>query len=884
MLAIRNASVGLLVSLCCSRAVFAVEPATPVASPVYEQHIRPILKAHCFRCHGGDQAEAKSGLDLRQRRLIVLGGESGPALVPGKREESLLFQRVDTGEMPPGDVKLTPTEVATIGAWIDAGAATLRPEPDRLPSEAEITPEDRAFWSFQPLPVTVPIPTFTSIDRVRTPIDAFLAAQLKPQALAFSADAPAAVLLKRAYLDLIGLPPTREELAHFLADSDPQAFEHAIDRLLDSPHYGERWGRYWLDVAGYADSDGYSDADPVRPFAYHYRDYVVQSLNADKPLDQFIIEQLAGDELVGKAELKNLSPKEIELLSATGFLRMGADGTATPAIDKDTVSNQVVADLLKIVSTSLMGLSVGCAQCHDHRYDPIPQTDYYRLRAVFEPAYDWKNWRLPEQRLVSLWTDAERAEAAKVDAEAAKVAADRQARLAAYLDDALAQEVAKFDAPLREPLSTVYKLAADKRTPEQQKLLDEHPSVKNLSPGTLYQYNPMAAEELKKIDAQIGEIQGKKPFQDFIPVLTEIPGNVPATFLFHRGDHQQPKQEIGPGGLTVCSLPGERLEILPRNGELPTSGRRLALARWLASDKNPLTARVLANRVWMHHFERGLVNTPGDFGAMGERPSHPQLLDWLARDLVAGGWKLKRLHKLIMTSTAYRQSSARQSKLSQLDPDDRLYGRMPVRRLDAETLRDRILATSGVLNRKMLGPPVPVKEDAVGQVVVGIDAPAPGGEPPLDHDAFRRSLYIQVRRSRPLAMLHAFDQPVMETNCDRRTVSTVATQSLMLMNSDFILQQAGYLAARIRKEAAGDPTRQVQTAWQLAFGRTPLPQELETSLAFLAAQTTPAPAAELPVAGTGIAPATPGEAAPPIDPLVNLCQALLSTNEFLYVE
>jgi len=879
----RQLSVGLLLSLCVSVTSQANEP-TKAPAVSYEGQIRPILKAHCFRCHGGDQVEAKAGLDLRLRRLIEKGGESGPALVAGKHDESLLYQRVAAGEMPPGDVKLSAADIAAIAQWIDAGAPTLRPEPETIANEAEITPEERGFWSFQPVPAAVPIPPFTSTDRVRTPIDAFLIPRLRAAGLEFSPDAERAVLLTRAYLDLIGLPPSREELAHFQSDTDPQAYEKAIDRLLESPHYGERWGRYWLDVAGYADSDGYSDADPVRPFAYHYRDYVIRSLNEDKPLDRFIAEQLAGDELVNKAEMKNLSPAEVDLITATGFLRMGADGTATPAIDKDTVANQVVADTLKIVTTSLLGMSVACAQCHDHRYDPIPQVDYYRLRAIFEPAYNWKNWRLPEQRLVSMWTEAERAKAAEIDAEVAKIAADRQAKLTAYMDDALAKEVAKFDEAKRLPLSDAYKLPADKRTPEQQKLLDEHPSVKNLSPGTLYQYNPMAAEELKKIDAQIGEVQAKKPFQDFIPILTEVPGNVPATFLFHRGDHQQPKQEVGPGGLTVCALPGQRLEIASKNDQLVTSGRRMAFAHWLSSEQNPLTARVLVNRVWLNHFGRGLVNTPGDFGVMGERPSHGELLDWLARDLVAGGWKLKRLHKQIMTSTAYRQSSALSQKLADLDPDNRLYGRMSVRRLDAEALRDRILFATGVLNRKMFGPPVAVKEDAVGQVVVGVDAPAAGAEPPLGHEAFRRSIYVQVRRSRPLAMLHAFDQPVMETNCERRTSSTVATQSLMLMNSDFILQQAGYLAARIRKEAAGDPTRQVQTAWQLAFGRAPATKELEQSLAFLAAQSMPAPAAAPPVAGAAPAAPTASTSEGPFDPLVNLCQVLLSTNEFLYVD
>ncbi len=294
---------------------------------------------------------------------------------------------------------------------------------------------------------------------------------------------------------------------------------------------------------------------------------------------------------------------------------------------------------------------------------------------------------------------------------------------------------------------------------------------------------------------------------------------------------------------------------------------------------------MLVNRVWLNHFGRGLVNTPADFGAMGETPSHAELLDWLARDFVDGGWKLKRLHKLIMTSTVYRQSSERDPQRAALDPDDRLYWRMPVRRLDAEAVRDRVLATSGVLNDRMFGPPVPVKEDAVGQIVVGVDVPA-GSEAPVGHEAFRRSVYVQVRRSQPLAMLHAFDQPVMETNCERRTVSTVATQALMLMNSEFILQQAGYFAARVRKEASGDPTRQVHAAWQMAFGRSPEPAELQRALAFLAGQSGSAPPAGPPVAAGAEAarPAAADAAQPPADPLVSLCQVLLSSNEFLYVE
>ncbi len=884
MLAMRYGLLSVLLCALASAPSWAVD--APAAGPttVFERDIRPILKANCFRCHGGEE-ESKGGLDLRLRRFMVTGGDSGAAITPGKRDESLLFERVRSGEMPPTDRKLSADEVARIGVWIDQGAPTTAAEPEKLDPGLEITPEERAFWSFQPIPTAVPIPAFGSADRVRTPIDAFLAQALHGKGLAFSADADKRVLLIRAYLDLIGIPPTREELASFLADSDSESYEKAIDRLLDSPHYGERWGRYWLDVAGYADSDGYTAADPPRPFAYKYRDYVIRSLNADKPLDRFVAEQLGGDELT-VGDRANLAPEDIERLAATGFLRMSADGTSSGGVDADVARNQVMADTIKIVSTSLLGLSVGCAQCHDHRYDPIPQADYYRLRAVFEPAYDWKHWRAPGERLVSLWTPADRAKAAEVDAEANKVAAERQARQDVYMAEALDKELEKYDDELQGAIRVALGTAKDKRIPEQQKLLDENPSA-SFSPGLLYQYNQAAADELKKFDARIAEIQAKKPFQDFVPVLDEVPGQVSPTVLFHRGDHRQPKNEIGPGGLTVCAEPGERLQIAPQDPARKTTGRRLALAQWLTGDRNPLTARVLVNRVWMNHFGRGLVNTPSDFGSLGEAPSHPQLLDWLARDLMAGGWKLKRMHKMIMTSTAYRQSSARDPRRAELDPEDRYYWRMSVRRLDAETVRDRILASSGVLNRKLFGASVPVKEDTVGQVVVGVDPPA-GNEPPVGHEAFRRSIYIQVRRSQPLAMLHVFDQPVMETNCERRTVSTVATQSLMLLNSDFILQQSNYMATRIRKEAAGDPTAQVHAAWQLAFARAPQPKELETALAFLAAQSAPTAAPPPATVTAGAAGATPPAAAPPAEPpvdaLASLCQILLSTNEFLYVE
>lgn len=837
---------------------------------VFERQIRPIFKAHCFQCHGeGD----KGKLDLRLRRLMLQGGDSGPAIEAGKKEDSLLFERISKGEMPPGDKKLSPEEIKLIGEWIDAGAPTARTEPEEISAASGITPEDREFWFYQSLH-DQPIPEYQPADRVRTNIDAFLVKKLKEQGFAFSPDADKLTLIKRATFDLTGLPPTREEIQTFLADQADDAYERMVDRLLASPRYGERWGRHWLDVAGYADSNGYTSDDAVRPWAYKYRDYVIRAFNADKPFDQFLSEQLAGDELLHEKQA-NFTPQELETLVATGYLRMAADGTAG-GVDQEVARNQVVADTLKIVSTSLLGLSVGCAQCHDHRYDPILQSDYYRLRAVFEPALDWKAWRNPNERLISLYTDADRAKAAEVAAEAGKLAAERSAREAVLMKAALEKELEKHPAELRDALRTAYETPDDKKTPEQSKLLDERPSVK-INPGNLYQYDDPGAQELKKMQAKVDEVSAKRPPEEFIHVLTEPAGTAPVTYLFHRGDHKQPKDPINPGTLTVCSESLSPIEFPGDDPTLPSSGRRLAFAQWLTSAKNPLTARVLVNRFWLHHFGRGLVNTPSDFGIMGERPSHPELLDWLARDFMVNGWKLKRLHKLILTSTAYRQSSARPADLVAKDPENTLYGRFSVIRLDAEGLRDRVLAATGVMNPAMFGPAIPVQEDDVGQVIVTGDAPAPAPAliVPTNLPAFRRSVYVQQRRSQPVAMLQAFDAPVMQVNCEKRASSTVAPQALMLMNSDFVLKQSGYLAARVLREAGDQPDPQIRTAWDLAYQRPPTEQELQQAQAFIK---------ERLEYYNALPEGRPKPAHPQWEALTSLCQVLLSANEFLYVD
>jgi len=798
----------------------AGNPAAATSGPhlplTFERDIRPILRAHCLDCHGAVD-EKDGNLDLRLARFILRGGDSGPAMVAGQPDQSLMLDRIRSGEMPPGESKVSAAELATLQQWVADGAVTARPEPESIGPGLPILPEDRLWWAFQPIrrpqvtAQSVADPASTDLSgKARTPIDALLL-QAMPSGLGFSPDADKRSLMIRLYFDLIGLPPSAQQIERFLNDDSPEAYERLVDELLRSPHYGERWGRHWLDVAGYCDSEGRTTTDALRPWAYKYRDYVIRAFNADKPLDRFIHEQLAGDELAGPIQ-GDLTSDQIELLTATGFMRMAADGTGSGDNSEES-RNQVVADAIKIVSSSLLGLSFACAQCHDHRYDPISHTDYFALRAVFEPALDWKNWKTPPQRYVSLYTAADRAMATEVEAEAQVVATARDEKQKRYLAEALDKELLKYEEPLRQELRTAYETKADQRTDTQKDLLAKNPSV-NITPGVLYQYNQAAADDLKKDADQIAAIRAKKPVEEFLRVLTEPAGKIPPTHLFYRGDHRQPKQVVSPAAPTVL-CPEEAFVAFAVDDEtLPTSGRRLAFARWLTSDQNPITPRVLANRVWMHLMGRGLVTTPADFGRLGAAPTHPELLDYLAAELTDNLWSIKRLQRLIVTSTAYRQSSQRNPAFAAIDDDNQFYWRSLVKRLDAEVVRDRLLAASDQLDAAPFGPATPIKEDDTGQVVV-------------DASNRRRSIYIQQRRSQPVAMLQAFDAPVMDTNCEIRPSSTVATQSLMLMNGEFILDRAQSLATILLNSplepAAGneqlptiDPPR--PPVWQLGYG------------------------------------------------------------------
>ena len=885
-------------------------------APVFEKDVRPILKAHCFHCHGEGE-KLKGEVDLRLRRFMLKETDDGRVIVPGKPHASLMVKLMRAGEMPKGEKKVPEKDIALIERWIAGGAKTAHAEPAGLPKGFYLTEEERSYWAFQPI-VRPSVPkvsksvisqsVISNPSRKRAssgtgslntdysnPIDAFIAAKLREQKLTFAPEADRLVLIRRVHLDLTGLPPTPEQVDAFLADDSPDAYEKLVDRALDSPQYGERWARHWLDVAGYADSNGFTEADTARPHAWHYRDYVIRAFQSDKPFDQFIVEQLAGDELMRLTQENAASvvtnALALETLAATGFLRMAPDGTADSPPDQNLARNQVMAETLKIVSSSLLGLTVGCAQCHDHRYDPISHEDYHRLRAVFDPAYDWKNWRTPAQRQVSLYTEADRKKAADIEVEAKKIDDESEKMRKESLEKVFEREIARVPAAESNAVRTARNTAGDKRDAGQKALLKKYPAAD--VQGALDLYDPEANKKVLAKKEEATKLRGTKPPEPFLMALTEVAGKVPDTFLLYRGDHDQPKQKVAPGEVEVLAQTGgatTNFQCSMPNSQFPSSGRRLAYARWLTSGQHPLTARVLVNRFWLHHLGRGLVNTPGDFGQLGERPTHPELLDWLASEFMANGWKLKSFHRLLMTSTVYRQSSRHEASLK-ADPENRFYGRMKLHRLDAETLRDSMLAVSGKLSLTQFGAPVAVARDTAGRVVTGAQKTDGNGDPTgvdaLGDAEFRRSIYVEMRRSRPLTVLDTFDLPVMSPNCDARTVTTVAPQSLMLMNDVFVVTQSQHLAERLRKESPGDVRAQIARAWRLLYGVKPADAEMRDSLTFLAEQAEGIRARAADTADTAGTAKKDQPPAPPdiqLQTLASLCQVLMSGNRFLYVD
>ena len=789
-------------------------PAAHGAAPVFETDVAAILEAHCVKCHGAEKREA--GLDVRRRSTLLRGGDSGPALVASEPDKSLLLAKIDAGEMPPPDEpRISPELIATIREWIRGGSPLAGPTEEPLPEESvsRISDQDRDFWAFRP-PQKAPVPQVRAGDRVRTSVDAFLLAKLESVGLAFQEDAPREILIRRVYFDLIGLPPPPEEIEAFLADPEPEAYERLVERLLASPHYGERWARHWLDVAGYADSDGYLAADRARPEAWRYRDWVIRAHQFDLPYDEFARRQLAGDEMVDWRAASEFTPEIVDSLVATGFLRTASDPTY-PGYIEPNECHQVMSDTIQIVSSSLLGVTLQCARCHAHKFDPFSQKDYYALHSILLAAYDPREWSPSETRGIWMATQAERAASdefnKKVDERAAFLKAEALAltnRLRAKLaKERLAELKFSLDPASLENLRTALAQEEASRTEDQKKLILEFTPVAVESEANLRKGHPDFAAELDRLQGAIDAENALKKQTPLIRGLADLDDSPRQGAILVRGDHDKLGAPVDPNVPEALSPVGFRFAAPKIPG---SSGRRLALAHWLTSRENPVAARVFVNRVWAEHFGRGLVPTVANFGHSGVPPSHPELLDWLAVEFMEHGWSMKWLHRLLLLSTAYRQDSTTDPRLAQADPENILLGGWRPRRHQGEVVRDSLLATAGKLNSEMFGPAVPVRTEADGAIVTD-DSP----------QGNRRSVYLLVRRSQHLTMLDMFDTPVMEVDCPERNESIVPMQALTMFHGPFTENCAQALAQRLLQTCPGNRDQQLQLAYRLLYARAP---------------------------------------------------------------
>lgn len=842
--------------------------------PSFEKDIVPLLASKCHDCHGGDVREAK--LDLRTLSEILRGGENGPAVVRGKPHSSLLIDLVAKGQMPPNDKeRVSGAELGLLRRWIKTGA----PADEKivaLPPHTQVTDQDRSYWAFQP-PRKRTEPQVRHQDRVRKTIDKFLLAKLEEKGLSFSPDADRNVLIRRAHLDLIGLPPEPAAVKAFLEDVRPNAYELLIDELLKSPHYGERWGRHWLDAAGYVDGKLDNDLGTMYPNngIWRYRDYVIQAFNDDKPFDQFLTEQIAGDELVDWRETKTFDARTKSLLTATGFLRNVDDHTD---FDQYGIEKryEVVNETLDMFSTAVLGLTLECCRCHNHKYDPLPQRDYYRLMACFEPAFNPHSWKKPKDRYLADVSPKERTAIDKRNTELDQQVAELT-KVEAMTRQTVRQRV--FDARLaaipetiRANVKQAMEVAPDKRNEAQKALAASHEATLKVADADIDAALTDAEKAAIKSSAeQRAALLSQKKTYGVIQALWDV-GAPSMSHLHRRGNVKALGALVQPGFPEILQpvATASRAATADAHGE--TSGRRLALARWLTQPDHPLTTRVFVNRVWHHHFGRGIVETLGNFGHSGSLPSHPELLDWLAVDFTENGWSIKRLHRQIMLSTAYRQSSRRPARSSaesavsaeKIDPENRLLWRMNMRRIESEIVRDSMLAVSGTLDRTPGGPPVGITNPADG-LSEAKSAPTPTS-------MNRRSVYLFARRVYPLKLLEIFDAPIMPVNCTQRINSATVLQSLALLNSEFLFAQADQMAERVIKTAGPEPAVQVRLAFQFAFARQPTEAESAKAAGFMVEQTQ----------GYGADKTPPDKARQRA--LADLCHMLLSSNEFLYVE
>ena len=849
---------------------------------VFDAEILPIFQAKCVQCHGGKKPMA--GLDLRSLSSLMESNKNTPVVVEGFSEKSVLVRKLAGRAMPPPGAgePLTDDQVSSVKRWIDkghfAGSVEVEPPKEREFTKAEappITEKDRAFWSFRK-PVASAPPKVKASGRVRTPIDSFVLARLESKGLTFSQDASNVTLVRRAYFDLTGLPPTPDELKAFLEDTKPGAYERLIDRLLASPQYGERWGRYWLDAAGYVDTTD-KDFDPVHvelaTGMWRYRDYVIKSTNDDKPWNRFLTEQIAGDEMVDWQSAPKYTPEMLELLTATGYMRNVLDITDPDIANLPVERYEALFKLMEKVSSSTLGLTVACARCHTHKFDPIPQRDYYRMLAVFTTSYNPTNWLQPKNRHLYTASKTEQEEIDRHNKEVDHALEGLNKQLAAvrhpYEDRLFEEKLKAMPEAIRDDLRVAIATPAEKRDEIQKFLFTKF--GKTLAVGSAEWHkilNDADKASVEKLESQIHTWTGYRRNLEMVQALWDV-GQPPAIRLLQRGSVETPGPKVEAGFLTVLSEPGKLNAVRPPETQGKTSGMRLAFADWLASKDNPLTARVIVNRIWQHHFGRGIVETPDNFGKMGAPPVNPELLDWLAVDFMEHGWKAKRLHKMILLSTAYRQESHTTNaelaaKAKTADPDNQLLWRMNLRRLEAETLRDSVLATGGKLDLTMYGPPVMLQYHLDGLQTVAENDPGKN----------RRSIYLLARRTYPLTFLRLFDFPIIDTNCTRRLPSATPLQSLTLMNDDFIVENSSLLADRVEKLSGPDASieKKIATAYLLTISRKPVAAEIAICEQHLKKQ-------EELYTRANISPAEAAHRA-----LASLSQTLLSSNEFLYID
>ena len=812
---------------------------------VSQQDVIPLMLLHCTACHG--QRIQEAGLDLRDKASMLKGGKSGPAIVPGKPEESLIVQRIRAREMPPSEreveASLRPMSargLEQLVRWISLGAPEVNgnDRDEENGSDPLVSDEDRRFWSFQP-PRATPPPMPGSVDpsRLRNPVDAFIATKLQEKGLRLSPEADRLTLIRRASFDLTGLPPEPDEVRRFLADPDPAAYEALIERLLDSPRYGERWGRHWLDLVGYSD----------RRHAWRYRDYVIRSFNAGKPYDRFLLEQLAGDELADLTDQAVLTREVMDNLIATGFLRMVNDVTGNRLTNFVSHRIQVVSEQIQIFSSSLLGLTMGCARCHNHKFDPIPQRDYYRLAALFKGAFDEHDWLPPaitddpnrpmlakETRVLPFFTPMANPfrlheESARRESHNGKINGEIESLQAALKQKAKPVEerfinlrLAELPEELRPDLREMLDTPPADRTPAQKELAGKYEQGLKIRFSDLEDIDPDYRKASEETAGKVKLLRARLRPEPLIRALWDR-GSPSPTYILRRGDPMSPGRWVEPGVPAVLTRGHSPLAITPPWEGAQKTGRRLALARWLAGPDHPLTARVMVNRIWKHHFGRGIVSTLGNFGRTGARPTHPELLDWLALEFIRQDWSPKSLHRLIMTSATYRQSSRVTPLHERLDPENRRLSRMPLRRMDAEVLRDTLFLISDRLDQTPGGLPNPVLQRKDG---LATSVPTPRG--------WRRSIYVRQQTSHRMGasnptILDTFDFPEMTPNCLERVESTVVPQALHLLNDGTVRGLADSLAERVRREAGSDPSRGIEEAYWIVLNRPPTSEEQSVS-------------------------------------------------------